>query len=116
MPSLTVRQEEDHVLLLLDGRLVARVPWGQAEDMWRAIRTQSQAAEEWAHASRIIHDQALLLRIGATIGLTRHPALQAEAAKEAVSNRALRRYLPGGVHSQAHVGIPSIQQRIPRSS
>lgn len=114
MPALTVRHTEDRVLLLLDGRLIADLPWEKAEVLWKAIRTQTKAAEEYALAQPLIMDQALLLRLGATIGLSSHPAIQAEAAKEAAWNTHLRRYLPGGVRSQEQVGTPGIIHHPPR--
>ena len=109
-----VRQEGTRVMILLDGRLVADLPWEKADALWKAIRAQTKRAEEEAMAQPIIMDQALLLRIGARLGLTNRADLQAAAGKEAAWNRDLRRYLPGGVKSQEAVGTPTLIQHPPR--
>ena len=114
MQELRFRQERDRVLVLLNGRLIADMPWDAADDCWKAMRSVSKLAEEYALANRIIFDHALLLRVGATIGLTNNRKMQAEAAKEAAWNSDLRRYLPGGVKSEEQVGLPRIIQHMPR--
>lgn len=116
MPALTVRQEGCEVLLLSDGRLIARLPWGAAEALWKAIRAQAQRAEEVAQAQRIIFDQAVLLRAGAHLGLTNHPDLQAAALHESWWNRTLRRYLrsSSGIPSSERMGTPALIQHAPK--
>ena len=110
--ALTIRQEGQRVLLLRGGQLLADMPYEAALDVGRALMAQARKAEELARAQQIISDQALLLRIGFPVGLTNHPGVQAEAAKEAAWNTQLRRSLPGGVRSQAVVGTPALLQRL----
>lgn len=110
MPELRFRAEGSQVLWLLNGRLIASMPWDTAAQAWKALRQVTKKAEEEAKATTIIADQALLYRAGATLGLTNRRDIQAEAVKESAWNRALRRYLPGGVKSRAIVGTPRIQQ------
>lgn len=108
--TTTVRQSGTRVTLVLDGAWIGDLPWQAALDLAEALRTQAKRAEEWDKASKIAADQAVLLRAGIPLGLTSHPTIQAEAAKLAAWDRDLRRYLPGGVRSQAAVGTPSIRQ------
>lgn len=76
----------------------------------RAIETRPKEAEKLAL------DNAILLRAGAgnVLGLTDNPKIKEMAAKEAVSNRDLRRYMPGGVKSQEQVGTPGIVKHAPK--
>lgn len=114
MREFTIRQDGQHVLLLVDGRLVgAPLPWDAALEIGRAIIEKARAAEEIAKVSGVISDQALLLRSGAPFGFTSHPAIQAEAAKEAQSNPKLRRALPGGIKSQEQLGKPTVIRHPP---
>lgn len=109
MTNATIRHNGARVQLIIDGRLVADLSWEQAHELAAGLRTQALRAEEWAKAERIASDQAILLRAGVPLGLTDHPIIQAEAAKRAAWDRDLRRYLPGGVISQEHVGTPSVR-------
>lgn len=93
----------------VDGREVTiDVPWNEAEDLIKQMHTVQKAAEEHAHANRIIGDSALLLRKGIPLGFSNHPKILRESAKEAAHNRDLRRYLPGGVKSKEQFGQPTI--------
>jgi hypothetical protein len=112
--TLTVRQDGTHVLLLKNGMLIARVPWQAAKLVSQALRRKAQAAEETAYALRIAGDQAVLLRAGVPIGLTDHPRIQREAAHQAAWDRTLRRFMPGGVRSQACVGRPTVIAHPPK--
>lgn len=105
-----VCQSGSRVTLILDGAWLGDLPWQAALELADALRTQAKRAEEWDKASQIAADQAVLLRAGIPLGLTSHPMIQAEAAKIAAWDSDLRRYLPGGVRSQAAVGAPSIHQ------
>jgi len=118
MREITARQDGPKVLLILKGfsarDVVAELPWNVALDVASALREKAKDAEEVAKAEGIIFDQALLIRTGAPIGLSSHPDIQAEAAREAVGNRQLRRCLPGGVKSQEQFGRPTIIRHPPR--
>jgi len=111
---MSVRQEGDRVLVFKNGVLIADMPWQAADQLWKAIRAKTKAAEEHASAEQIIADQSLLIRAGAPFGLTNHPLILSEATKEAAWNRDLRRHLPGGIKSTEILGLPRIIQHKPR--
>lgn len=113
--ALDVRLDGSDVVVLSEGRLALRVPAGEVADaLARAIVIQSRKGEEIAKAESIAFDQAILLRAGVPVGLTSHPKVQEEAAKEAAWNRDLRRYMPGGVKSQEQFGTPAIRKEAHR--
>lgn len=79
-----------------------------------ALLEKASMAEEHARANEIILDSAILLRAGVPIGLSSNPKIQAEARKEAVWNRDLRRYMRGGgIASGEQFGAPTITQHPP---
>lgn len=111
--KLRIGREGPFVFLVWESKAI-RMPWNTALDVAASIREQAKQAEEYAKAEGIIFDQALLVRLGANIGLSSNPAIQAEAAKEAAWNSDLRRYLPGGVKSKEQFGAPSVIRHNPR--
>ena len=116
MSAIRIKQHYGRVLLLADGKLFADMPWQAADDLARALRSVARTAEEWDQAERIALDQALLLRTGAPIGFTDNPRILAEAEKQAAHDRDLRRYLPGGIKSQAAMGRPAVIQHPPEQN
>lgn len=118
--EVRIRQEETRVQLIeKDGagwKVILDVPWDIALQIAAGIHTQAKKAEELAKASDIIFDQAILTRTGAPFGLSDHPRIKEEAAKEAVSNRTLRRALPGGVRSKEVIGAPTVIVKPPKES
>jgi len=107
MNSARIRQVADRVHLELNGKLTD-LPWDAALELARAITAQARLAESHAKAERLIYDSAILLRAGAPFGLAPTRRHLNAAITEAVSNRDLRRYLPGGVRSQEVVGMPAV--------
>ncbi len=109
--KLTVGQNGSMVVIVLDGRAV-EVPHAVADAFCRALRSKVKEAEEYARAEsgELIMDGAILFRAGVPVGLTSNPKIQAEIEKEAVGNRNLRRYMPGGIKSEERVGTPTITQ------
>lgn len=114
LKSVSVRQYGDRVLVIEDGRLLWDLPWQAALALSRGLQQKGKLAEEHANANSIIMDQALLIRAGIPFGLTNRPDMLREAVKEADTNRDLRRYLPGGIKSEAIVGTPTIIQLRPK--
>ncbi len=108
LSAITIRQEGERVLLVVNGRLAADMPWDAALEVAKFLHQKAKLAEEHAKANQIIYDSAILLRVGFPIGLSNNRAIQKEAGKEAAWNQKLRRYLPGGVKSQEAVGTPTI--------
>src|SRR3972149_5499635 len=92
--ELTIRQEGTHVYLLVSGQAIADIPWDAALELAKAIFIQAKKAEELAKALDIVQDQAILIRSGFPVSLTANPDINAEALKEAQTNRDLRRYIP----------------------
>lgn len=114
LKSLTVRQEGEKVLLLSGGILIAEMPWQAADQLAAALKAKARQAEELQKAEQIAFDQAVLMRGGFPIGLTRHKAIISEAVKQAFWNTDLRRYMPGGVKSQEIFGTPAIIRHLPK--
>lgn len=112
--AISIRQEGERVLLIKDGRLILDLPWQAALEVARAIHQKAKLAEQLACADKLIIDQAILLRAGAPFGLSSHPLILRESVREALTNRQLRRYLPGGVKSKEIVGQPAIIQHQPK--
>lgn len=110
--SVLVRHEGARVLVLKDGRSLLDLPWQAALDLAKALQAQGKRAEEIDKAQAIIADQAIVTRLGFRFGLTAHPTLLREAAKEAAWNRDLRRAIPNhraqGIASQTVVGAPRL--------
>lgn len=106
--AITIRQEGTRVHLIIDGRLVADLPWNAALEVAQAIRAQAGRAEEIAKREQVIFDHALLLRAGSPFGLALDPYLRREAAKVAQWDSTLRRALPGGIRSRETFGTPAI--------
>lgn len=114
----SVIQDDERVLLVIDGRLVADLPPEAAIALGRALITKGRLAEEIVHRERVIADQALLFRSGVGIPLIVNPALRAEAGKEAAWNSELRRALPNrtdAVNKTAgQVYLPAVWQDPPK--
>lgn len=113
MIAVRVEHEGDHVQLIINGALIFNVPWKQAIEISRAIYKHAKAAEELSEANRIIHEEAALVRSGAPISLTSHPALKAEAGKEAAWGW-VRRYLPNRIRQKGMVYGPTVTALPPK--
>ena len=115
--TLQIRQEEQRVIVISNGKAILDLPWDAALAIAQAIRVKALLAEEQAKAEAIVFDQALLTRLGVPFGLTGNKAIQQEARKEAAWNSDLRRYIRsnrmGGMGSQAVLGAPAIIRRDP---
>jgi len=109
----TVSREGLDVLVVMNGRRVIGLPWEAALQLARAIVIQARRIEEQVKADKIILDQALLMRVGAPIGLTSHPDLISEAKKEAACNSELRKNIPL-IESRESVGTPTVIRHRPR--
>ncbi len=107
MQRVRVHQDGPYVELIIDGRSL-RMPWNVALDLSKALLHKARNAEETAKAESIIFDSALLIRTGAPLGFSDNPDIQKEAAKEAVNNDDLRKYLPGGVKATEQFGQPNV--------
>lgn len=108
--EVIVRQDGDKVVFALDGRGQS-IPWEAAIKIGRALIAQGKAAEEHAKAEVIIHDQAILTRLGIPVGLSNNRAIQEEAAKEAAWNSGLRRYIEpkrASIGSKEVMGTPTV--------
>ena len=115
--TLQIRQEEQRVIVIRNGKAILDLPWDAALAIAQVIRVKALLAEEQAKAEAIVFDQALLTRLGVPFGLTGNKAIQQEARKEAAWNSDLRRYIRsnrmGGMGSQAVLGATAIIRRDP---
>lgn len=111
--EVTIRQDEDYVLLLVNGNCVLNVPWDGAIEVGRMMIAQGRRAEEIAKVAQVAHDHAIMVRTGFPIPIAVDPRVREEAEKMAVSDSALRRYLPGGVKSRESLGVPGVRRRKP---
>ena len=108
--SLTIRQDGTSVLLLHNGTLVASLPWQAALEVGKALLLACKQAEAYANIDQLIHDQALIQRLGLPVGLTNDPKIQTEALKEAQWGN-MRRYVPStSIASGEAVGTPIIKK------
>jgi len=118
VPKITravVKRDGTDVLIVMDNRKVLALPWDAALELARAITIQARRIEEQVKALSIVKDQALLMRSGAPFGLSSHPDILAEAKKEAIHNKELRKAIPfKGITSQEAVGRPTLIQHPPK--
>ena len=74
----TVRAEGEFVQIVKDDRLVFELPWQAALDLAKAIHGKAKECEEFACRDTIIHDQAIVTRLGLRFGLTSNPHMLKE--------------------------------------
>lgn len=85
------------------------VPAGIARKIGTMLVQQGRLAEEHEQASRLVFEEAALIRGGLPFRLAHDPGIKAEAFKASQHDRDLRRYLPPiGPESLRAVGTPSI--------
>lgn len=105
---MRIAPDGDHVLIIVDGRQIARMPAAAADAVASALKNAARIADEHANRDRIVFDHAILTRAGFPVGLTNRPDLQDRVRVESAWNREIRRYMPGGVKSAEVVGVPTI--------
>jgi len=111
--QMNIRRDGFNVVVEIDGRKVADVPWNIALELGRGITMQARRVEEVVKAEEIIADQALLIRTGIPIGLSSNPDIVKASGNEAVHNPTLRKYIPdtsgiGAINSRGIVGRPRV--------
>ena len=99
-----IHVEAEKVLLLLNGRLIAELPWEAAVTIGRGLIQKGHEAEEYAKHQLVIADQALLFKVGAPFGLTNNRDIIHEAIKES-----------GGIRSEVVFGTPTVIRHHPRN-
>lgn len=109
----SIRRDNMTVILAVERQCVLHLEWQSAVGIGHGLMAQGHKAEEIAKHEQIIADEAFVLRsgLGNIVGLTNHPYLQKEAAKEAAWNSELRRWLPGGVKSEIQIGVGRLVKR-----
>ncbi|HEY7061734.1 MAG TPA: hypothetical protein VII06_09655 [Chloroflexota bacterium] len=112
MTNLRIHVEGPTVQLIAEGRLLLEMPWNAALEVGRLLVGAAHEAEEHAKAAQIAYDEAILLRAGAPLGLTKNRDVQREALAQARYDPKLRRYLPHGmgVPYRGVVGTPTLRQ------
>lgn len=110
----SIQRDGMTVILAIDQQCVLHLEWQSAVGVGHGLIAQGHKAEEIVKHEQIIDDHAFALRAGLPIGLTDHPYLQREAAKEAAWNSDLRRWMPGGVRSTVQIGVGRLVKRMTR--
>lgn len=109
--NLTVANEGDKVVLVLNGKRVCDMPPEIAQQASKLLYQKALQAQEHRDANRIIMDQAIMQRAGMPFGLSRNHKIVEEARKEAQWNSVLRRFMPlRGIEPRAIVGTPSLRK------
>lgn len=105
-----LRAESFGVLMFLGGalRFGEPVPYPHAIKIAGHIRAVAKLAEEQAKAVAVAFDAAIFQRAGVPVGLSSDPKIQDLQGNIAAWDRDLRRYMPGGVKSQARFGKPAL--------
>jgi hypothetical protein len=116
--NIRVRAEKGFVYLVVQGRPALEMPWQAAVQLAKALRTKAMEAREEVQHDIVIADQAMLMGMGAPLGLTKNPKLIVEARKKAehlLRPGYLKRRKPaGGITSPEAVGLPAITTHPPR--
>src|SRR3990172_393461 len=107
--TVRVGVDGSRVLLVIEGQVRLEMSWQQADELSVGLRAKARQAEEIAKVAQVIADGALLFRSGAPFGVSNNRDVNAEIAKEAQSNRDLRRFMPSGIKSQEQFGAPTIR-------
>ena len=98
------------------GPSIARQVWSAWVRVVREAELYSRSPRGGLVAEQVARDAAILHRSGAPVGITDHPAIQAEARKLAEGDRDLRRFMPdrrasvtsNGVVSDEVLGTPIV--------
>lgn len=101
---------EDKVCLLVNGTLVADLPYQVAIKLGAEMVGIGKSISNEIASPRQVMDQAILMRAGFRLGLTKNVSVLKQAFNDAQWDRNLRRYMPSapGIKSCEAVGIPSI--------
>lgn len=116
MRSLRLRQNATNVELIIDGRLVATLPYQKALEVAAGMHYVSKQAEEYAAAANgsLIMDQAIVMRAGAPFSLSGNPKVN-EAARTEAQWGNIRRYMPApSIASGEKFGTPTIIRHSPK--
>ena len=99
------------VLVVLDGKILARMPYQAAQQSAKALKLVASIAENNANPEKTIADQSLLMRAGCPIGLTGDRKIIDESYKEAQHNKDLRRYMRAAenIQSKEFFHLPMIK-------
>src|ERR1044071_6147447 len=104
-PIVRITRDGPAILLLVNGKLVLEMPnWKAADAIANGIKAKAREAEEMSKVENIARDDAILLRSGIPLGLAHNPIVREESEKMAAWDSDLRRYIPGGIKSDEHVG------------
>jgi hypothetical protein len=109
--SIRIKQEGSHVLLIVNGILIAELPHDAAHRVGKALMSSAKLAEEWANPLPLVADQALAFRCGLPFGLTNNVKIIEEAKQSALYDRDLRRYIRG-TPTKIHIGTPGVHQHV----
>ncbi len=106
--ALTIRSVKDKVIILLDGKLIATLPWEAAKQLSEAIKVQALLSEEYANADKVALDQAMMVRAGFPFGIANNPEIQRLSAHKAQYDDKARQVPLRGVKGKGIVGTPGL--------
>lgn len=112
--ALTIRSIKDKVIILLDGKLIATMPWEAAKEFAAAIKHQAGLSEEYTKADQVSSDQAMLIRSGLPINLANLSDVQKLAWWKAQNDDNARRVPVKGIPSKGKVGAPGLIKGDPK--
>ena len=103
--------DPSRTLIILNGGVVASIPWEACDDIADSFRRAARAGEEYAKANLIISQDALLRRTGAPFTLSNNPRIQSEAHKDAQWDSRARKGMPlASVPTARKVGTPTFRK------
>lgn len=112
--ELTIRSVADKVIILLNGKLIATLPWEAAKEFAAGIKHQAGLSEEYAKAEQVSHDQALLIRSGLPVNIANLNDVQQLAWWKAQNDDSARRVPMKGMPSKGKVGAPGLIRGEPK--
>lgn len=112
--ELTIRSIEDKVIILLNGKLIATLPWEAAKEFAAGIKHQAGLSEEYAKADQVSSDQAILIRSGLPVNIANLSDVQKEAWRKAQNDDNARRVPMKGIPSRGKVGAPGLIKGDPK--
>lgn len=107
------KADGDKVIASFNRRVYVVLTPKAALEIAKALTAAAKQAEEVQNAGQIITDSAILMRAGAPFTLSSNPKILDAARSAAAWDRDLRRFMPGGVKSEAVVGTPTLIQEKP---
>ena len=112
--EISIRSAGDKVIILLNGKLIATLPWEAAKQLSEAIKIQASLSEEYANADKVALDQSMMVRAGFPFGIANLPGVKKLAKWKAQYDDKARRVPLKGVKGKGIVGTPGLIRGEPK--